>query len=119
MTTRLIILLCGLLFIFNSDVCDHFYDSATQTAEWWNLRFKFYSGMWVLMLLAVLLNVGRISKIVTVPVLALFVGDFKDRVFFEYTDRHWSDWALVAIAIIVSLIIYKHDRARGSVEDNT
>lgn len=117
MTTRLIILLCGLLFIFNSDVCDHFYDSATQTAEWWALRFKMYSGIWVLMLIAVFLNVGRTTKIVTVPVLALFLGDFKDRVFFEFTDRHWSDWVLVALAIVVSLIIYRNDRTGRNLED--
>ena len=117
--TRILIVLCGLLFTFNYDICSYYYDVDIQTAEWWNLRFKLYSLQWNLLGLAVFLNVDRITKMIIIPVLAIFMGDFKDRVLFDYTERHWSDWILVILSIILIGIIWRNGKSGGrDVESN-
>ncbi len=98
-----------ILFILNSDICDHFYDSATETAEWWNLRFKFYSLMFTLLGLAVFTNAQREIKIFTIPLLAIFIGDLKDRVLFDDPQRHWSDILLVVISLLLMILLWQRN----------
>lgn len=113
----ILIIAIGSMFVLNSDICNYFHDPSfvdpvTGESPWWNLRFKLYSCLFTMLGLTIFLNTKGKIKITMVPVLAIFLGDFKDRVFFEYTDRDWSDWFLLGISILTILIIWQHDKSR-------
>lgn len=107
--TRAILIIVFLLFFLNYNICSYFYDVDTQTEEWWQLRFKIYPFMWTLPTLAVFLNVEKWNRIFVVPVLVVMVQDIVDRIFFDYTNRDWMDWATGAITVLIMAYIYFKD----------
>lgn len=106
-TNVILIATIGILFCFNYDICNWFYDSAIETKEWWDLRFKIYSVIATLLGLTVFCNADRFLKTISIPILAMFIGDLKDRILFDEPQRHWSDILLVVISIIFMILIWQ------------
>lgn len=101
----ILVAVLGLLFCLNSKICNAYYDSSLQSGEWWNLRFKFYSLMFSLSAATVFINVERKVRIVLLPVIALMLGDLKDRVVFDSPVWHWSDWILIIVSVSAMLYL--------------
>lgn len=102
----LLIITIGLLFIFNSDICNIYYDSDIQTKEWWNLRHKFYSLIFVLLGIFGFANADRGLRVIMIPLIAILLGDLKDRVIFDFAERHWSDIFLILLSVYLMVSIW-------------
>lgn len=112
MFKKTLIILSTLLFIFNSDICDMYYDSSTETAEWWALRFKLKSVLFTMLGLLVFLIGDRKIKILSIPMLAMFIGNMKDRIIFNDPTRGWADVLLVVLSISIMIKIWHNDKSR-------
>ena len=99
----------GALFMFNYEICSYYYDVGTHINEWWALRLKIYSFIFTVLGLVLFINVEKRLRIITIPVLAIFLGDFKDRIIFNDATRHWSDILLVLISIIIMILLWRRN----------
>lgn len=113
----ILITLIVLLFCFDYLIIDMYYDSnyvdpVTGKSPWWNLRFKYDSTTRVLLALVILLNAEKIIKIISIPLLAFMLGDWKDRVIFNSPDFHWSDWILITASIFWMIKLLRNAKPR-------
>lgn len=105
-----VIILLGACYLLNSPILQMVYPKVSedyyQYVEFVATRAKVYECMFFLFFWLVYSLAERMVKSLAAGMMVLTAGSVVDKLFFGFTDYLYSDYILVAVAIIISIRVY-------------
>lgn len=104
-----------LLWFLNFIVLSMLYDVTVydEYVKFWNVRGILYDGMFFSISFILFLSWKGVERVLACFMSIITAGSFIDKAFFKIADYVYSDFVLVILSIIVSVIVYGKDRRRS------
>jgi hypothetical protein len=112
-----IIILLGSAYLLNSPILQMVYPKVSedyyQYVEFVATRARVYECMFFLFFWLVFLQAKGMVKSLAAGMMVLTAGSVVDKLFFGFYGYLYSDYILVAVAIIISIVVYVRENRRG------
>ena len=112
-----LVLITGILFLLDYHVCDYFYPKDLKA--WWHLRHTLYAFEFLLFcFIATIGSKGYIRFTLTI-LMALILGDIWDRTITGTTKFINSDYILIFMIIIITILYVKKNKNARKIQNTS
>ena len=103
-----LVLVTGILFLLDYHICDYFYPNDLKA--WWHLRHTIYSFEFLLFcFIAFIGSKGHIRFTLTI-LMVFILGDIWDRTIASTSKFIDSDYVLIIMSIIITILYLKNPK---------